>query len=245
MQITKKDAAISFLSAYSTKNPQALEFIHPRHYQCNKHFQYPGLLGFAEKMLRQQQFATEIRPIKVIQDGDFVSALSFISGIFSGMGIDIFRFKGSKIIEHWENHETAPAIDLGHSISGIAKSEIQDRNKTESNKKLAVDFVSDVLIGNNPKLLKKYSHPTHFKFYNLHQKLKEAGTDSMRIIAQNIKKQSYHNILNVIGEGNHVNVYSDGIKQGKPYRFCDLFVFIDNKIVEHRQIASFSGANQP
>jgi predicted SnoaL-like aldol condensation-catalyzing enzyme len=245
MQITNKDAAISFLSAYSTKNPQALEFIHPRHYQCNRNFLYPGLLGFAEKMLRQQQFATEIKPVKVIQDGDFVSALSFISGVFSGMGIDIFRFKGNKIIEHWENHETAPTIELEHSISGIAESEIQDRNKTESYKKMALDFVTQVFIGNKPRLLKKYTHPLQFKCYNLQQKLNEAGTDSIRTFSQNIKKQTYQNILNVIGEGNHVTVYCDGMKQGKPYRFCDLFVFLDNKIIEHRQIASFSGTNQP
>lgn len=245
MQITLKDAAISFLSAYSKKNPQALEFIHPRHYRCNSNFHYPGLLGFAEKMLRQQQLATEIKPIKAIQDGNFVSTLSFISGVFSGMSIDIFRFKGNKIIEHWENHEAAPANHFEHSISGITESEIQDINKTEVYKKMAFDFVTHVFIGNNPKLLKKYTHPIQFKCYNLQQKLNEAGNDSIRTFSQNIKKQTYLNILNVIGEGNHVTVYCDGMKQGKPYRFCDLFVFLDNKIIEHRQIASFSGANQP
>jgi predicted SnoaL-like aldol condensation-catalyzing enzyme len=245
MQITNKETAISFLSAYSNRNPEALDFIHPRYYQCNQNMQNRGLLGFAEKVLRQQQFATEIRPIKVIQDGDFVSALSFIKGIYSGMGVDIFRFKGNKIIEHWENYEIKAGRQLPIHLEEIAKSEIQELNKTDFNKKMAIEFVTAILISKNFKNILSFIDPIRYRYFDSQNNLCVTDTESFRFFIQRIKKQSYHSIINVIGEGNYVNIYCAGVIKGKPHNFCDLLVFQDNKIIEHRQIAAIANLQRP
>lgn len=238
--LSKKDTALLFLTFSKQRDPLALELVHPKKYIYNRVTSSKGILGFAEKMLRQQEYFSNVQPLQIIQDGDFISAVSHYQGHQSWLGIDILRFCNNKIIEHWENNIATSFRLNADLLFPSFKSAKGKKLKTNENKITAVNFIKEIYFQKNLKSICRYTDIQKYTYFNTMESETESGLKNSVKISALMRKRSYEEIVKVMAEGNQAIVYSKGIIQNKPVTLIDLFTFENNKITIHQQMADFS-----
>ena len=164
--LSKKDTALLFLAFSKRRDPMALELVHPKKYIYNRETSSRGILGFAEKMLRQQEYFSNIQPLQIIQDGDFISAVSHYQGHQSWLGIDIFKFCNNKIIEHWENNIATSFRMNAEFLFPPLKSNKKEKLKAEENKINAIRFIKDIYFSKNTKILGQFTDSEKYTYFN-------------------------------------------------------------------------------
>lgn len=191
-----------------------------------------GLLGFVE-YLKTVKPPLTVKPIRVLEEGDLVLVQSEYQ--FGGPKVifDLFRFENGKIAEHWDAMQTPPEKTAsGRSmIDGPIK--ITDVEKTQSNKKVAVGFVTDVLMNGKNEMAPNYI-ATAYAQHNpmISDDLKGLG-DFMANLAKEKIEAHFLKIHKVVAEGNFVFTQSEGTFAGKPTAYYDLFRVEGGKLVEH------------
>lgn len=239
MATCKKEAALLFLTQSKKRNPEASQWVHPDKYRCHHKTTNKGLLGFAEKMLRQQNRLQDIQPLQIIQDGNIISAISSYNGLTPRMDIDILRFYGDKIIEHWENQiEIGQSGYILESLKSTKKVPIRSRGITKINKQLAIDFMQEVCFLKNTKSIKQVINTEVFLYCNSKYDSCHLTVNQHQKIIQLMKGRTYNRIIKMIGEGNQVIAYSEGSKQHTPCILIDLIRFENNKITELKQMCA-------
>lgn len=230
MAFSKKESAISFLKHSKTRSPEAIRWIHPQKYKCHIGTSGIGMLGFAEKMLRQQKQGYEIHPFKTLQDGNYVAAFSTHQETLPVIYIDILRFYGDKIIEHWENH-----IKLGDSaivIEILSDSDNESISGKGQNKKRAQELIHEGLVLKNVNMFKTAINTDHFSYINLNSDLGILHVNQFPLIARSLKKKSYHSVLNVIAEGSLALACSEGSTNEVPCILIDIFKFHKKELIQ-------------
>jgi predicted SnoaL-like aldol condensation-catalyzing enzyme len=205
----------------------------------NKYIQHnletaDGISGFEAIIKQFSGNSAKVNIVRIFEDGDFVFAHTEYN--FSGAvsGFDIFRFENGKIVEHWDNLQTAIGMNSsGHTMTDGA-SLSDDLDETENNKILVRNFVEDILITGKMEKLSGYFYGDNYIQHNpgipdqLSGLVKALGEWAKHGITL-----KYDKVHIVLGEGNFVLTVSEGQLANKHDSFYDLFRVDNGKIVEH------------
>ena len=233
--MTQKEQVVALLKSIETGESAPVAVINPEKYIQHNPSIKDGLAGFGEALAALPAGSARVHTVRVLQDGDFVIAHTDYNFFGPKIGFDIFRFEDGKIVEHWDNLQEKPATanPSGHSMIDGA-TEVKDLDKTEANKKLVAQFVSDVLQGNAPEKLTSYFDGDK---YIQHNPAIADGLSGLGAALEAMERQgiamTYDRVHKVLGEGNFVLAISEGSFAGKAVTFYDLFRVEAGKIAEH------------
>jgi predicted SnoaL-like aldol condensation-catalyzing enzyme len=178
--------------------------------------------------------------VRMFEDGNYV----FMHNIWKNaqpfgademVAFDIIRVdENGKVAEHWD----AMTVLVKETASGRTQTDgptaVEDLDKTEANKALAISLIEDVLMGKNPDKITEYISAEQ---YHQHNPDIKDGLNGIVEAVQSLTAQNnmfkYTKIHKVLGEGNFVLTVSEGEWGGKSHAFYDLFRMKDGKIVEH------------
>lgn len=196
-----------------------------------------GFLEFFEPFLARNP-VREIEIVRAIEDGSYVFVHAFQSlngGQARWVTTDLFDTDtDDKIVEHWDT--IAAFVD--DTVSGRTQidgpTEITDLNKTDANKSLVTEFVTEVLQNG------KGERTTDFvstETYHQHNPQVGDGLEGLQVFMMALAEQGqamvYRHIHTVIGQGNFVVTYSEVDLAGTEMAVFDIFRVHEGKIVEH------------
>ncbi|MGB7286580.1 MAG: nuclear transport factor 2 family protein [Salaquimonas sp.] len=191
-----------------------------------------GLLGFAE-FLKTLETPVSINPIRVLAENDMVVIHQTAEFFGPKVIIDLFRFKDGKIVEHWDSiQEEVTDTANGRSMTD-GPTEITDLDKTEANKQLVIALVTDVLIKGEIGKLDDYIRPDYQQHNPFVADTLNGLKGFIKYLADNKISFGYSKIHNVVAEGNFVFTQSEGIYDGNPTAFYDIWRVENGKIAEH------------
>lgn len=233
--MNKKEQVVALLKSIETGDSAPVAVINPAKYIQHNLGIKDGLAGFGEALAALPTGSARVNTVRAFQDGDYVFAHTDYNFFGPKIGFDVFRFENGKIVEHWDNLQEKPATPnpSGHTMIDGA-TELKDLDKTEANKELVAQFVSDVLMGKAPEKLTSYFDGDK---YIQHNPTIADGLSGLGAALEAMAKQGvavvYSRVHKVLGEGNFVLVISEGSFAGKAVAFYDLFRVEGGKIAEH------------
>ncbi|XWN33622.1 MAG: nuclear transport factor 2 family protein [Devosia sp.] len=190
-----------------------------------------GLLGFVDYLQLQAGFTVE--PVRVLRDGHLVAVHSLYRGEGTQAVFDIFRFENGVAVEHWDVIQTVPETTVSGRTMTDGPVEITDREATEANRRLVMDFYRDVLIEGRVEKAADYLGET----YHQHNSQIADGLEGLMAFFQYLQENqiplSLERTHRSIAEGNVVLLHSEGQIGGTLHAFADLFRVENGKIVEH------------
>lgn len=233
--MNKKEQVVALLKSIETGDSAPVAVINPAKYIQHNLGIKDGLAGFGEALAALPAGSARVNTVRAFQDGDYVFAHTDYNFFGPKIGFDVFRFEDGKIVEHWDNLQEKPATPTpsGHTMIDGA-TELKDLDKTEANKELVAQFVSDVLMGKAPEKLTSYFDGDK---YIQHNPAIADGLSGLGAALEAMAKQGvamvYSRVHKVLGEGNFVLAISEGSFAGKAVTFYDLFRVEGGKIAEH------------
>jgi len=189
-----------------------------------------------------KEAGTTFKTHRILQDGNIVvmhnsydNAEAF--GAKEMVTFDVYRIENNKIAEHWD--ALSPRIKetaSGRSqVDGVTK--VTDLGKTETNKKLIEDFLSDVMFGKKPEKITEYISAETYHQHNIAIKDGLEGlNDAIKYLESQNDMFTYQKVHKILGEGNFVLTICEGEWHGRKQSFYDLFRIENKKIVEHWDI---------
>jgi len=240
--MSNKEKAFAFIDAISNQDEAAIKVLTREDIIQHNPFFPNGLEPIVKHAFPALKAAgTKGEVIRVIEDGDFVVMHNHWTNAspFGGddlVAFDIYRFdKEGKIAEHWDALQ--PWVD--ETASGRTQLDgpttVEDLDKTEANKALAVSLIEDVLMGKNPSKIGDYISSEEYHQHN--PQIKDGLTgivEAVEYLTSQNNMFKYTKIHKVLGEGNFVLTVSEGEwNSGKKHAFYDLFRMKEGKIVEH------------
>lgn len=168
----------------------------------------------------------------MVLHNSFTNAQAF--GAEKVVTIDIYRMKDGQAVEHWDCITPVAEKTASGRSQTDGPTTVEDLDKTEANKALAVALIEDVLMGKNPGKISEYINAEQYDQHNpgINDGLSGIVEAVQHLTAQN-NMFTYTKIHKVLGEGNFVLTVSEGEWGGKSNVFYDLFRMKDGKIVEH------------
>lgn len=233
--MNKQAQVVALLKSIETGDSAPVAVINPAKYIQHNLGIKDGLAGFGEALAALPAGSARVNTVRAFQDGDYVFAHTDYNFFGPKIGFDVFRFEDGKIVEHWDNLQEKPATPnpSGHTMIDGA-TELKDLDKTEANKELVAQFVSDVLMGKAPGKLTSYFDGDK---YIQHNPAIADGLSGLGVALEAMAKQGvamvYSRVHKVLGEGNFVLAISEGSFAGKAVTFYDLFRVEGGKIAEH------------
>lgn len=188
-----------------------------------------GFIEFFEPFLVRNPIR-DIKVVRSITDGQYVFVHVFQSlnnGEWKWVTMDMFDTDDNdKIIEHWDvicpYEETPSGIDM---VGGSA--EIQDRDKTDENKRLVTNFLKHVFVEGREERLEQFVDANCIQ----HSPKIHAGISGWReYFNSGIRYEFVHH---VIGEGNFIVALSKSFSGNTDYAVFNLFRIEHGKIAEH------------
>jgi predicted SnoaL-like aldol condensation-catalyzing enzyme len=238
--MSKKQIVGTFLGAVAKQDTTTMrEWANADYIQHNP-FVPTGLEPFIGLLPVLKQFGTYAENVRMFEDGNYVfmhniwhNAKPF--GADEMVAFDIIRVDESgKVAEHWD----AMTVLVNETASGRTQTDgpvtVEDLDKTEANKALAVALIEDVLMGKNPGKITEYISAEQYDQHNPGIKDGLNGiVEAVQFLTSQNNMFKYTQIHKVLGEGNFVLTVSEGEWSGKTQVFYDLFRMKDGKIVEH------------
>lgn len=235
MSASYKQQVLNLLKSIETGDAQPVSAIHPQKYIQHNLGAADGLQGFSALLQMLPKGAAKVQTVRVFQDGDYVFAHTDYHFFGPKIGFDIFRFEEGRMVEHWDNLQSAPSTPNPSGRTMLdGPVQVQDLGKTDANKALVRAFVDDVLVHGRMDRLGKYFDGDRYIQHNpqIADQLSGLGAALEAMRAQGIA-MTYERIHRVLGEGNFVLVVSEGQLAQRPTAFYDLFRVEDGKIAEH------------
>jgi len=230
-----KQAVVALLQSFQSSGGPALDVISQDHYIQHNPSLPDGRAALEARVTARPKGSVSINTVRVFQDGDYVFSQSemTVAGQ-SRILMDIWRFEGDKIVEHWDNVQDAPAAPSpsGHTMLDGPTS-ISDLDQTVANKALMQSYMDDLLGGHREKF------PGYFNGNNYIQHNPWVADNLSGLIAglgaltKQGKAVSYKKVEKIIGEGNFVLVVAEGMFGEHPTSFYDLYRIENGKLAEH------------
>ena len=199
-----------------------------------------GLEPFIGLLPILKEHGTYAENVRLFQDGNYVfmhniwhNAKPF--GADKMVAFDIIRVdENGKVAEHWD----AMTALVKETASGRSQTDgptaVEDLDKTEANKALAVSLIEDVLMGKNPAKITEYISAEQYDQHNPGIKDGLSGiVEAVQYLTAQNNMFKYTKIHKVLGEGNFVLTVSEGQWNGTTNAFYDLFRIENGKAVEH------------
>tara|TARA_R110002126_G_scaffold100897_1_gene232654 strand:- start:2026 stop:3486 length:1461 start_codon:yes stop_codon:yes gene_type:complete len=235
MEISKKDKVVALLNSFNTGDQTPISYINPEKYIQHNLGVADGLAGFGAVMQHAPEGGFKANVIRAFEDGDYVFTHTEYDFFGPKAGFDVFRFENGLIVEHWDNLLEVQKPNPSGRTQFDGSTELKDLDKTEANKKVARDFIENVLLGHEMDKLTSYINPTK---YIQHNPAVADGLDgfgaAMKYFAENKLVMEYTKLYKVLGQGNFVLTMSEGkFGKGELTAFYDLFKIENGLIVEH------------
>lgn len=196
-----------------------------------------GFIEFFDEF-KQRNPIRDIEIVRGFEDGQYVflhAVQNLNNGEFRYVTADIFDTDDDgKLIEHWDMiTEMTDESVSGHSqVDG--PTEPTDLDKTEENKALVRNFITDVLANGETDEITDY---VSAETYIQHNPTIGDGLEGLRLAlgatAARGEAMVYEEIHKVIGCGNFVAALSKMNLAGTDTAVIDLFRVADGRIVEH------------
>jgi predicted SnoaL-like aldol condensation-catalyzing enzyme len=236
----KEQAVVDLLKVFETGDLTRLNVINPDKYIQHNLDAADGVAGLKGFIAAMPKGAVKGETLRVFQDGDYVFTHGTAEmGDAKFVVFDVFRFEGDKIVEHWDNLQPmAPANPSGHTMID-GPTEARDLDKTDANKALVKNFVSDVLVGGKLDAFASYVDGEKYTQHN------PMFGDGVKAVVEGFKGAAaagvvirYDVIHKVLGKGDFVLVMSEGSISGKPTAFYDMFRVEAGKVAEHWDVVT-------
>lgn len=235
MELSNKEKVVALLNSFNTGDQTPISYINAEKYIQHNLAVGDGLTGFGEVMKNAPEGGFKANIVRAFEDGNYVFTHTEYDFFGPKAGFDVFRFEDGKIVEHWDNliEVQKPNPSGRTQFDGIT--DISDKEKTESNKKVVTDFIEKVLLGHEMDKLTTYINPEK---YLQHNPAVADGLDgfgeAMKYFTENGLVMEYTKLHKVLGEGNFVLSMSEGkFGKGEHTAFYDLFRLENGKIIEH------------
>jgi predicted SnoaL-like aldol condensation-catalyzing enzyme len=241
LTMNNKEIVGAFLGAVAKQDAETMRNLANADYIQHNPFVPTGLEPFISLLPVLKEHGTYAENVRMFQDGNFVfmhniwrNAKPF--GADDMVAFDIIRIdENGKVAEHWD----AMTVLVKETASGRTQTDgptkVEDLDKTEANKALAVALIEDVLMGKNPSKITEYISAEEYHQHN--PQIKDGLTgivEAVEYLTSQNNMFKYTKIHKVLGEGNFVLTVSEGEwNGGKKHVFYDLFRMKDGKIVEH------------
>lgn len=246
MEISNKEKVVALLKSIETGDQEPIGYINPNKYIQHNLGVADGLAGFGAVLQQLPENSAKVNTVRAFQDGDFVFTQTDYNFFGPKIGFDIFRFEEGKIVEHWDNLQETPANPNPSNHTMIdGTTEITDLHKTEENKTIAKNFVTDILINGDMAKLAGYFDGDNYIQHNpnIPDQLSGLGTALEAFANQGIFMK-FDTIHMVLGEGNFVLVVSEGNFGEDHNSFYDLFRIENGKIAEHWDVMETIAAKE-
>jgi predicted SnoaL-like aldol condensation-catalyzing enzyme len=239
--MNNKEIVGTFLGAVAKQDAEKMRKFANADYIQHNPFVPTGLEPFIGLLPVLKENGTYAENVRLFQDGNYVfmhniwhNAKPF--GANEMVAFDIIRVdENGKVAEHWD----AMTVLAKETASGRTQTDgpttVEDLDKTEANKALAVSLIEDVLMGKNPSKITEYISAEQYDQHNPQIKDGLNGiVEAVEFLTSQNNMFKYTKIHKVLGEGNFVLTVSEGEwNGGKKYAFYDLFRMKGGKIVEH------------
>ncbi len=238
--LSKKEIVGTFLGAVANQDTTTMREVANADYIQHNPFVPTGLEPFIQLLPVLKEYGTYAENVRMFEDGNYVfmhniwkNAAPF--GADEMVAFDIIRVDDNgKVAEHWD----AMTSLVKESASGRSQTDgptkVEDLDKTEDNKALAVALIEDVLMGKDPAKISEYISAEQYDQHNPGIKDGLSGiVEAVEYLSSQNNMFKYTKIHKVLGEGNFVLTVSEGEWSGKSQVFYDLFRMKDGKIVEH------------
>jgi predicted SnoaL-like aldol condensation-catalyzing enzyme len=241
-KMTNKEIVGTFLGAVMKQDTATMRQVANADYIQHNPFVPTGLEPFIGLLPVLKEHGTYAENVRMFQDGDFVfmhniwhNAKPFGHGVDEMVAFDIIRVdENGKVAEHWD----AMTVLVKETASGRTQTDgpttVEDLDKTEANKALAVSLIEDVLMGKNPSKIGDYISSEEYHQHN--PQIKDGLTgivEAVEYLTSQNNMFKYTKIHKVLGEGNFVLTVSEGTWNGTSNAFYDLFRMENGKAVEH------------
>ena len=236
--MTNTEKAIRLINTFATGDTEkASELLAENYIQHNLAYgtgrdAFVGSVSY----LASAPVKTTVNNIRAFEDGDkvFLQTVYNFAGVGEQVAFDIFRFdENGKIAEHWDNIASkAEPNPSGHTQTD-GTMEINDLDKTETNRGLIKNFLYDVMQGNHPE-----KTPDYFDgdTYIQHNTGIANGLSGLGATLESLGKQGiqmiYTTVHQVLAQGNYVLAVSDRTFGGAPTSYYDLWRIENGKIAE-------------
>lgn len=231
---SNKAKVIELINSIETGDTKAIKFINPNKYIQHNLNVKDGLSGFKEIISKLPKNSAKAKVIRAFKDGDFVFTHTKYNFFGPKIGFDIFRFEDGKIVEHWDNLQKIVENTASGRTQFDGETKVIDLDKTEVNKSLIENLISDVFLGKNPSKITEYISTETYLQHNPNVKDGLEGLDfALKTLTDLGMPMIYKKNHKILGEGNFVLAVSEGIFMKKHVAFYDLFRIENSKVVEH------------
>ena len=236
--MTNTEKAIALINTFATGDTEKVLLLQKITFSTISHttqagYNFVGSVSY----LASASIKTTVNNIRAFDDGDkvFLQTVYNFAGVGEQVAFDIFRFdENGKIAEHWDNIASkAEPNPSGHTQTD-GTMEINDLDKTETNRGLIKNFLYDVMQGNRPE-----KTPDYFDgdTYIQHNTGIADGLSGLGAALEALGKQGiqmiYTTVHQVLAQGNYVLAVSEGTFGGAPTSYYDLWRIENGKIAEH------------
>lgn len=235
----KKRKALTLINTFATGDAETAKSLLAEGYIQHNLAYGTGRDAFigSVEYLASAETKTTATNIRAFEDGDkvFLQTVYNFAGAGEQVAFDIFRFDENGLIaEHWDNLAAkAEPNPSGHTqIDGTM--DIKDADKTEENRKLVENFLSDVMQGNNLDKTPDYFDGDTYIQHNTGIADGLSGlNEALAALAKQDIQMIYDEVHMVLAQGNFVLAVSEGTFGGAPTAYYDLWRVENGKIAEH------------
>ena len=249
--MTNKEKALALINTFATGDTEkAKELLAPGYIQHNLAYG-TGAEAFVGSVayLASAPVKTTVNNIRAFEDGDkvFLQTVYNFAGAGEQVAFDIFRFDtDGKIAEHWDNLAAkAEPNPSGHTqIDG--QNSLEDIDKTEANRELVKNFLSDVMQGEHPEKTAEYFEGDTYIQHNtgIADGLSGLGA-ALEVLGKQGIAMIYDTVHQVLAQGNYVLAVSEGTFGGAATSYYDLWRVENGKIAEHWDVMETIAAKDP
>ncbi|MDI9311105.1 MAG: hypothetical protein QM535_12890 [Limnohabitans sp.] len=227
--MTNKEKAIALIKTIETRSLETLEFVNAEKFIHHTVRKPDGITGLTDFLMAAPENSATATPVRVIEDGEYVFLHTDFDFYGPHIGFDVMRFEEGKVVEMWDCIQpTAKPNQKGYSMID-GETEITDLDKTEENKNIVKNFVTNVLIDKQIATINEYVNKAGFIEHNPNNNAIEIednlGNEDCSI--------NYKTIHKIIGQGNFILTISEGFIENQHTAFFDLFRLEKGKIIEH------------
>ena len=193
-----------------------------------------GFVEFFEPFIKRNPIR-DIRIVRGFVDGQYVFVHAYQSlnnGEVEWVTTDFFDTdENDKIIEHWDVIAAYTAETPSGHTSTDGETEIKDLDKTEANKEVVRNLITDVLMRKAPHRIDEYISAETYIQHN--PEVPDGLEHFKRLALVENPPLLYQEIVLLVGQGNFVATLCKASWEGAPLAQVDIFRLEDGKVVEH------------
>ncbi|MCV6598611.1 MAG: hypothetical protein OIF40_16210 [Mangrovicoccus sp.] len=233
--ISKIDQIRDLLKSIETGDPGPVAVVNEARYIQHNPQTHEGSAGLAQLFAQLSKTNPRVHMVRGFEDGPFVFAHMEYDFSSPKICFEVFRFEEGRVVEHWDNlqERAGPNISGRSMVDGPVA--VEDTELREENRALVKGFVESVLIPGALDRLGFFVGPDGYREHNpdqgdgivaLRAALGAQGHDGRRLI-------QYQRLHRVLADGNFVLSVSEGLRDGVPTAFYDLYRIAHGHLVEH------------